>query len=416
MGQGRGDVITRRGIGLLIAALVLVFVGGVTRIGWVMLVDAVLWGGLILSAATPWLFAGRLELRRRAARWASDPGPSEGEDVRFEYIVKNTGRLPVLMGTYRYGFGPEVKVAKEQLFLAWLRSGRTTTVNSDVVFSRRGLHTLPPLTGDVSLPFGLFRRRPRLGAATQILVYPKTYPVAAGLAAGLAGSLDTRPAHARVGDQVIGSRRFTQGDPVRHIHWRSFARLGTPQVKEFEDAPDDVMTIYFSAHQLGETLLEDAVRIAASLGAAICRAGRRVRVLGGSVESEYHNDEELLRDLAFLTPERGLALDGLAARVGPGSHILAIVSSDDEVSQARLAGLAGGGRQVTAVLLDATSAPDVDMELVADGAPAQREQGANGGWTEGGQGVSVVPGTAGDIPAILASLERFANPRAVAGA
>lgn len=50
---------------------------------------------------------------------------------------------------------------------------------------------------------------------------------------------------ATVGDseEFMGLREYRPGDPLRHIHWRSFARLGEPVVKEFQDE-------YFDRHAL----------------------------------------------------------------------------------------------------------------------------------------------------------------------
>jgi uncharacterized protein (DUF58 family) len=40
-----------------------------------------------------------------------------------------------------------------------------------------------------------------------------------------------------VGDaeEFVSLREYRPGDPLRHIHWRSFARLGKPVVKEYQD-------------------------------------------------------------------------------------------------------------------------------------------------------------------------------------
>ncbi|MEM7467263.1 MAG: DUF58 domain-containing protein [Pseudomonadota bacterium] len=71
-----------------------------------------------------------------------------------------------------------------------------------------------------------------------------------------------------VGDsqEFIGLRDYRPGDPLRQIHWRSFAKLGTPVVKEHQDE-------YFEHHALvldngiaagQERLFEAAVSVAAS--------------------------------------------------------------------------------------------------------------------------------------------------------
>ena len=36
-------------------------------------------------------------------------------------------------------------------------------------------------------------------------------------------------------EEFVSLREYRHGDPVRHIHWRSWAKTGKPIVKEFED-------------------------------------------------------------------------------------------------------------------------------------------------------------------------------------
>ncbi len=48
-------MITSKGIGFLAAAVVLFLLARLTQVGWLYLVDAVLWGIIALSAALPWL-------------------------------------------------------------------------------------------------------------------------------------------------------------------------------------------------------------------------------------------------------------------------------------------------------------------------------------------------------------------------
>jgi uncharacterized protein (DUF58 family) len=45
------------------------------------------------------------------------------------------------------------------------------------------------------------------------------------------------PLSSHLGDsnEFIGAREYREGDPVRNIHWRSWARRGEPVVKEFQE-------------------------------------------------------------------------------------------------------------------------------------------------------------------------------------
>jgi len=72
-----------------------------------------------------------------------------------------------------------------------------------------------------------------------------------------------------VGDseEFVGLREYRPGDPLRHIHWRSFARLGKPVVKEHQDEYFDrhaLLIDTFAADSTPEEF-ETAVAVAASL-------------------------------------------------------------------------------------------------------------------------------------------------------
>ncbi|MHB8636232.1 MAG: DUF58 domain-containing protein [Fimbriimonadaceae bacterium] len=72
-------------------------------------------------------------------------------------------------------------------------------------------------------------------AGTELLVVPS--PVAITLEAPLAGGLGISEAgsgQARGGMEPRGIREFAPGDSIRHVHWRSSARVGALLVKEFE--------------------------------------------------------------------------------------------------------------------------------------------------------------------------------------
>ena len=48
-------MITTRGAGFLALAIALFFLARLTQVGWLYLLDSILWGALILSAILPWL-------------------------------------------------------------------------------------------------------------------------------------------------------------------------------------------------------------------------------------------------------------------------------------------------------------------------------------------------------------------------
>lgn len=120
-------------------------------------------------------------------------------------------------------------------------------------------------------PLGLFRAFRRERAEASVLVLPKRYPVP-GLS--LPGTRRYQQggvaAASSVGEseEFVSLRDYRPGDPLRKIHWRSWARTGRPIVKEYQDE-------YFVRHALaldtfgaGGPVFEEAVSVAASFAAA----------------------------------------------------------------------------------------------------------------------------------------------------
>lgn len=326
-------MVTLKGISLIALAAAIFVLAGLSRLGWLLLFDAVLWGTIILSAALPWLTTGKLQVSRRVLGWEPHegvPGPMEGDAVELESVVTNAGWLPCVFGLVRHNLEGLAEVESHpRLFIAWLgRGGQVATV-SRVRFQRRGLHRLPPATVQAEMPFGLFCRRKRISAPLELLVYPRVYPMAGFSLAGSAGEADSAAVKVRVGEQVTGSRAYIHGDPVQHIHWRNTARSFQLQTREFESFPGRAVAIVFSTRQSSGEEVEHAIRLAASAGSHLCSAMSAVRLVAGSVNQEFVTPAELLKSLALLGPT-GAGLPDLLAAVPPATDLLAIVSEADE--------------------------------------------------------------------------------------
>lgn len=95
-------------------------------------------------------------------------------------------------------------------------------------------------------PLGLFRSFTPLPADQSLLVLPKQY---ATPRLPLSGGRRHNPGGLRMASRVgeegefTSLREYRRGDPLRHIHWRSWARHGKPIVKEFQEE-------FFTRHAL----------------------------------------------------------------------------------------------------------------------------------------------------------------------
>jgi uncharacterized protein (DUF58 family) len=122
-------------------------------------------------------------------------------------------------------------------------------------------------------PFGLFNALHRLPLPDKLLVLPKRYPVAtlkfAGARKYQQGGINLAIS---VGDtqEFAALREYRPGDALHHIHWKSFAKLGEPVVKEFQDeffVRYALILDTFTKQAYGQ-IFEAAVSVAASLASA----------------------------------------------------------------------------------------------------------------------------------------------------
>ena len=115
----------------------------------------------------------------------------------------------------------------------------------------------------------MFRSFVKIAAPQTVLILPKRYPLPP---IALPGAMRYQEGGvalaANVGrsEEFVALRDYRHGDPLRHIHWRSWAKTGKPIVKEFEDE-------FFVRHALvldtfddepNSEVLEEAVSVAAS--------------------------------------------------------------------------------------------------------------------------------------------------------
>ena len=338
-------MITTKGAGFLAVAILVFLAGRMTLVGWLYLVDAVLWGILILSAVIPWLSIPFLAAERQVHRKSSTagrPGPAEGDEVRIELTVRNRTFVPRFLFTLFY----ENPLADPQFhlkrfFVAQLPGSSRITLESTIEAYQRGLHHLGPVVFESSAPFGLFRRRIKAADAQSVLIYPRVHQLRRlALVEALAGST-AQPRKSITGMDPVGSRHYFPGDPRRHIHWRNTARMGRPMVKEFEDAQDPTLDLLYDATQVSgegkDTTLEYAIKLVASAADYAVRNQGSVRVWGGRAQGETCGDSGqddtsltgFLEGLARVESGDGMSLTQSLSHLAVGASALIVVSAID---------------------------------------------------------------------------------------
>ncbi len=123
-------------------------------------------------------------------------------------------------------------------------------------------------------PLGLFRALTKIPLPDATLILPKRYPLPP---IPLPGAMKYQEGGVALASSVgqseefVALRDYRRGDPVRHIHWRSWAKTSKPIVKEFADeffVRHALVLDTFSGQPQGEAF-EEAVSVAASFACTI---------------------------------------------------------------------------------------------------------------------------------------------------
>jgi uncharacterized protein (DUF58 family) len=271
---------------------------------------------MTLGLIWPWLSVrgldGSLSFDRSRCR--------EGESVTVRLTIRN--RMPwAALGIFvQGGFQDRSGVENSGVPLVGLAivpGWQTVTETVEFVPVCRGEYPDGPPRAVCGFPFGLWEAARPLDVASKLLVWPRTYPVAAvpearGHEAGI--GLAMRDRAGQWGDP-LGVRPYRRGDPFRRIHWALTARHGELIVREVQSNAVPRVLIALDADPAAHTGLgpdgsrEWAIRVAASLAEGWIGQGA---------------DVQLVSDGVSVTPPGGSAqtrltsmLDALA-RLGPG--------------------------------------------------------------------------------------------------
>lgn len=149
-----------------------------------------------------------------------------------------------------------------------------TEVEIEFVPARRGYLDFSAAYVARPDPLGLFRALRKYPLPDSQLVLPRTYPVPK---LNLPGKRKYRQGGLTLASQIgdsqefLSLREYQPGDPLRSIHWRSYAKYGEPIVKEYQDEyfvrQGLVLDTFIEGHN--NNIFEGAVSIAASFQLAM---------------------------------------------------------------------------------------------------------------------------------------------------
>jgi uncharacterized protein (DUF58 family) len=175
-------------------------------------------------------------------------------------------------------------------------------------FSARGEHHLDAFSATALSPLGLSQGRPASSPGVRFLVVPRiAHVVRLATPPGSRYQPGGVALASRTGESMdlLGVRPYRPGDPVRLLHARTWARTGTPVVREYQEEYFSRIGVVVDAAAGSASRLEAVLSLAAGVVAFLSRGEALIDLLvvGGRV-----HDLTLGRHLGFLEQ----ALDLLA--------------------------------------------------------------------------------------------------------
>jgi uncharacterized protein (DUF58 family) len=292
-----------------------------------------------------------------------------GDVLRASYTVRNTSRMPKLWLEVHNPTNLPVPLPGQAISLG-PRGERSWSVR--VPLARRGHFRVEPLALRTGDPLGLFESHATVGSHSTVIVYPRVETLAAWRLppAQIEGSHAHPLRTPHTTPHATGIRPYAPGDAYNRIHWKSTARQGEIQVKEFDLEQTADVWIYLDLDARthtgdgDESTLEYGVRAAASIAARALVENRNVGMTASGIKTgvlqadrgprQYQKIMQLLAAV-LANGERPLdqiLIDGVG-RLRRGMSAVVITASLNRDWIRPLSGLRGRGVESIVVLLDA---------------------------------------------------------------
>ena len=263
-----------------------------------------------------------------------------GDVLRASYTVRNTSRMPKLWLEVHSPSTLPIDLPGHAVTLG-PRAEKSWSVRVPLV--RRGHFRVEPLALRSGDPLGLFESHASVGSASNVIVYPRVEMLPAWrLPPAFIEGAHAHPVRTpHTTPHATSIRPYAPGDSYNRIYWRSTARQGELQVKEFDLEQTADVWIFLDlerAHHTGagdELTLEYGVRLAASVAARALLENRNVAMTASGAR------------IAPLPPDRG------ARQYQKTMQVLAAVMADGEVPlvEVLVGGVARLRRGMTAVVI-----------------------------------------------------------------
>ena len=292
-----------------------------------------------------------------------------GDILRASYTVRNTSRLPKLWLEVHNPTTLPVDLPGHAVSLG-PRGQKSWSVR--VPLTRRGHYRVEPLVLRTGDPIGLFESHATVGSASNVIVYPRVEALPGWRLppSSIEGSHAQAVRTPHTTPHATSIRPYAPGDSFNRIHWRSTARQGELQVKEFDLEQTADVWVYLDLQRWAhagsgdESTLEYGVRLAASVAARGLIENRNVALTasGGRIgplppDRGPRQYQKVMQTLAAVSadgerPLTDLLVEGIG-RLRRGMTVVVITPTLERDWVRPLSSLRGRGVTATTILLDA---------------------------------------------------------------
>ncbi|THV32293.1 DUF58 domain-containing protein [Glycomyces paridis] len=323
--------VTSRGVGLAVAAVALLAAGWTWGYPELAAVGAV---AVLACVAAASVIAARPRLE--VERGVTPDRVSVGHTAEVALTIRNTGRwrsvnartVDTYGGTaHTYGSQASprgVPARRVAVPLARLRPGKSAAASYRIEAERRGVIDAGPLSIGKRDLLGLAATAGNFGPTARLWIHPRLH-LLGRTPDGLARSLEGTADKVEQGSLTFHAlREYVIGDELRHVHWRTSARIGKLMVKEHLDT--SLPTVAIAVDDRPDSwpepeAFEAACEAAYSVLTACFRAEYHAALVPASGATVSGAGRDSYGDLlAELAPDAADTLDAYVARLSAAKY------------------------------------------------------------------------------------------------
>ena len=200
----------------------------------------------------------------------------------------------------------EPRVLGQTVVFSSLPARATAQADAPITFPRRGMHRQSLFVLATRFPFGLVERRAFISIRSEVVVYP-----------ALAASSSSQPVLDALRGELVREQRGMGSDfyrlrpyelyeNARYVDWRSSARSGELQVREFAREERWTVSVYLDLRGQPSEEFEDAVESCAFLIWTLSEEAVRIHFRTQQAEFFFPDEVDvyrILRELALAEPD-----------------------------------------------------------------------------------------------------------------